>query len=216
KNRAIPFSETLPRTPNSAAPGHSSLPSGSKSRSSPPVPCSSSSVGDVGFSGGTKICTNPRSSSGFIGLPSTNLWPLTSWPQLFQFRTSLLQPRGQFQRRAKVFDALIGRKARRICGDLKQHTAGFAEVNGMKILAVDDRRDIVLKFRQCTAPTHLLLAGRSSPRHVMHSSYGNSPRTPFRNTDQIDYGARCALCYRIAEAVSLLGNLRESERLGQQ
>ena len=47
KKRGIPFSSTLPRGLSSAAPG-ASRPSGTMSCSSPPVPCSSSSVGAPG------------------------------------------------------------------------------------------------------------------------------------------------------------------------
>src|SRR5690348_13801680 len=115
-----------------------------------------------------------------------------------------------------MLGSLVRRKARRVSCNLKQHAAGFPEVDGMKIPTVDDWSDVVFKFCQRTAPVYLFLIGWRSPCHVMDGSHGNPSRKSFRSADQIDEGTGCAFRNRITEPVLLFGNLLESERLSQQ
>jgi len=50
---------------------------------------------------------------------------------------------------------LVQRKTGRLGRDFEQHAAGFAEINGMKISAIDYRRDVVIKIDEMLAPLEL-------------------------------------------------------------
>ena len=56
----------------------------------------------------------------------------------------------------EFFHFLVQRKTGRLRRDFEQHAAGFSEVNGMKISAVDYWRDVVAKIHQMLAPLKLL------------------------------------------------------------
>ena len=77
-----------------------------------------------------------------------------------------------------MLHSLVSGKAGRISRNLKQNTAGFAEVNRMKILAVDDGCDVIFEFRQLAPPMYLLLIGCRSPGDVMDGSHGNTSGAP--------------------------------------
>src|SRR5215469_3515823 len=111
---------------------------------------------------------------------------------------------------------LVPGKARRVSRDFKQHASGFAEINGMKILAVNNWGDVVFEFRQFTPPTLLLLVGCGSPSHVMDGSYGNSSESCFRSANQVDHRTGHSVRDGIAEAVPLFCDLPKSQSLNQQ
>ena len=52
--------------------------------------------------------------------------------------------------------------------DFEQHAAGFTEVNGMKISAVDHWRDVVAKINEMLAPPELFRLVLRSKGNVMH------------------------------------------------
>ena len=58
--------------------------------------------------------------------------------------------------RAEFFQFLVQCKTGRLGRDFKQHAAGFSEINGMKISAVDYWRDVVAKIHEMFAPLELL------------------------------------------------------------
>src|SRR6266567_436818 len=126
---------------------------------------------------------------------------------------SFLKPGWQFQRRTKAFQSLVSCKAGRISRDLKQHPTGFTEVDGMEILAIDDRRNVIFEFREGFPPLHLLGICCRSPCHVMDGPHGYPSRSSFGRANQIDDSTGPVVTNRIAEAVSLLGNLLKSQRL---
>ena len=50
--------------------------------------------------------------------------------------------------RAQLSDGFVIAEARGIGGDLKEHAAGSAKVDGMEILAIHDGRDMVAVLSQ--------------------------------------------------------------------
>ena len=70
--------------------------------------------------------------------------------------------------RAEFFQLFVQRKAGRLSRDFEQHAAGFAEINGMKISAIDHWRDVVAKFDEMLAPLELFRLVLRSKRNVMH------------------------------------------------
>ena len=69
---------------------------------------------------------------------------------------------------AEFVQFFIQRKTGRLGRDFKQHAAGFAEINGMKISAIDYWRDVVAKIDKMLAPLELFGLVLRSKRNVMH------------------------------------------------
>ena len=70
--------------------------------------------------------------------------------------------------RAEFFQFFVQSKTGRLSRDFKQHAAGFAEINGMKISAIDYRRDVVAKIDEMLAPLELFGLVLRSKRNVMY------------------------------------------------
>ena len=70
--------------------------------------------------------------------------------------------------RAEFFHFLVQRKTGRLSRDFEQHAAGLAEINGMKISAIDYWRDVVAKIDEMLAPLELFGLVLRSKRNVMH------------------------------------------------
>ena len=70
--------------------------------------------------------------------------------------------------RTEFFQFLVQRKTGRLGRDFEQHAAGFAEINGMKISAIDYWRDVVAKIDEMLAPLELFRLVLRSKRNVMH------------------------------------------------
>ena len=70
--------------------------------------------------------------------------------------------------RAEFFQFFVQRKTGRLGRDFEQHAAGFAEINGMKISAIDYWRDVVAKIDEMFAPLELFRLVLRSKRNVMH------------------------------------------------
>ena len=70
--------------------------------------------------------------------------------------------------RTKFFEFFVQSEAGRVSGDFKKDPAWFAEVDGMKIRAIDYRRDVVAKIDQTLAPPELFGLVLRSKRDVMH------------------------------------------------
>ena len=69
---------------------------------------------------------------------------------------------------AEFFHFLVQRKTRWVSGDFKEHAAGFTEINGMKIGAIDYWRDVETKINEMLAPLELFGLVLRSKRNVMH------------------------------------------------
>ena len=70
--------------------------------------------------------------------------------------------------RAEFVQFFVQRETGRLSRDFKQHAAGFAEVNGMKVSAIDYWRDVVAKIDEMLAPLELFRLVLRSKRNVMH------------------------------------------------
>ena len=57
--------------------------------------------------------------------------------------------------RAEFVQFFVQRETGRLRRNFKQHAAGFSEINGMKISAIDYRRDVVAKIDEMLAPLKL-------------------------------------------------------------
>ena len=73
---------------------------------------------------------------------------------------------------AKVFDRFIHGKSRSLRRNLKQNSAGLAEINGMKIEAVDHRRNVETEIDQLFSPAQLFFVVCTAKRNVMHCAGG--------------------------------------------
>src|SRR5262245_56177816 len=91
---------------------------------------------------------------------------------------------------SEFFDFLVQRKTRRLSCDLKEHAAGFAEIDGMKISAIDDWRDVVAEIDKTLAPLKLFGLILGSKRNVMHRTSGHAARRAVWLTQQVDNSAR--------------------------
>ena len=68
----------------------------------------------------------------------------------------------------EFFQFFIQRETRRLSRDFKEHAAGFAEVNGMKIRAIDYWCDVVAEIDEMFAPLELFGLVLRSKRNVMY------------------------------------------------
>ncbi len=62
----------------------------------------------------------------------------------------------------------IQSKAGRLSRDFKQDATGLTEVNGMKVSAIDYRRDVVAKIDEMLAPLELFGLVLRSKRNVVY------------------------------------------------
>ena len=70
--------------------------------------------------------------------------------------------------RTEFFHFFVQRKTGRLGRDFEQHAAGLAEIDGMKISAVDYWRDVVAKIDEMLAPLELFRLVLRSKRNVMY------------------------------------------------
>src|SRR3954466_14742829 len=85
-----------------------------------------------------------------------------------------------------MIDRLVGGKARPVGGDFEEDAAGLAEINGMKILAIDHRRDAKAERVQFFAELHLLLFVFRAEGDVMDGTGGDVPEPDIRSLEQVD------------------------------
>src|SRR5215472_18791584 len=98
--------------------------------------------------------------------------------------------------RAKFVQFFVQSEAGRISRDFKQHAAGFAEINGMKISAIDYWRDVVAKIDETLAPLELFGLVLGSKRNVMHRTGRNAAHRGVWLTQQVDNSSRCRVIRR--------------------
>ena len=70
--------------------------------------------------------------------------------------------------RAEFFQFFVQRKTGWLGSDFEQHAAGLAEIDGMKISAIDHRRDVVAEIDEMLAPLELFGVVLRSKSNVMH------------------------------------------------
>ena len=94
--------------------------------------------------------------------------------------------------------------------------ARLAKVDRVKILSIDNRRDVVAKPSDRIVPLELLLVIAGAPSDVVNGSDGDDALGFLRSAKNIDEGARFAGSGRVTEAVAFLRNELKSESLSQQ
>ena len=92
--------------------------------------------------------------------------------------------------RAEFVQFFVQRKTGRLSRDFEQHAAGFAEINGMKISAIDYWRDVVAKIDEMLAPLELFGLVLRSKRNVMHRTGRDAAHRGVGLTQQVDNSAR--------------------------
>src|SRR5262245_53001933 len=139
----MPFSRTLPRGLRRAAPGAIASPRGSRSCSSPPVPCSNRRGGWSVPSGraGTKRCSKPRLTSGMDHSQFRLVRGEVRKCGLNSFTVGL-EPRRECEPRAQFSRCLVSGETRTVRRDLQQYSARLAEVDGPKVLPILYRRHL--------------------------------------------------------------------------
>src|SRR2546425_3258265 len=216
KKRGMPFSITFPRGLSREASGASAVPSVIRSSSLPPVPCRRSRVSLLPFPG-LKRWTKPKSADDrLIAISSRPLWQLDTGENLVQVLPEALELRGQHQPRTKLLPSLVDCEAGWVCGDLEQDPAGLPEVDGVEVLAVDDRGDVQPGLDELLPP-HLLLSvvGRA-PRDMVYRSHTHDPRSSVRLAKKVDQRPRASAPGSVPEPVSLLLDEFEPHGLGQE
>src|SRR4030095_1176761 len=84
----------------------------------------------------------------------------------------------------------IQRKTGGLGRDFEQHAAGFTEINGMKISAIDYWRDVVAKIDEMLAPLDLFGLVLRSKRNMMHRTGCAAADRGVGLTQQVDNSAR--------------------------
>src|SRR5215467_5410985 len=118
--------------------------------------------------------------------------------------------------RAKFVQFFVQSEAGRISRDFKQHAAGFAEINGMKISAIDYWRDVVAKIDETFAPMELFGFVLRSKCNVMHRTSRNAAHRGVGLTQQIDDSAGSRIISRDkAESISRFVSQMIAEGFGE-
>src|SRR5680860_306978 len=217
-HRGIPRSRTWPRGLSTPAPGAIRRASGSRSCSSAPVPCRASTVGSPDRSGGTQMCRKSVGSA-IAGLPVLRpvaLRNLEGWQHRLDVLTLGLQPRRQPQGTAQLKQRFVDGEPGRIGGDLQEHAAGLAEVDGAEVVAVDDRRDVIAVLDDLLAPCLLRLVVGRAPGDMVHGAGGHQAPRRLGLADHVDDLAGCSVADREAEPLAGPLGQREAQRVDQQ
>jgi len=82
---------------------------------------------------------------------------------------------GELQTFAKMLGRLVDCKPRSFRRDFKQDPARLAKINGVKILAIDYRRDGETQIDKFLTPGELLLVIRRAKSDVMHRAGRDMP-----------------------------------------
>src|SRR5438034_10570850 len=116
----------------------------------------------------------------------------------------------------EFFQLFVQSKTGWLGRDFKKHAAGFAEINGMKIRAIDYWRHVVAKIDKMFAPLELFGLVLRAKRNMMHRARGDSAHSCVRQTKQINDSARCGFIRRgKAKPVSRLLDQTITETVGE-
>src|SRR5258705_209568 len=91
--------------------------------------------------------------------------------------------------RAELFQFFVQRKTGRLGSDFEQHAAGLAEINGMKISAIDHRRDVAAKVDKMFAPLELFGVVLRSKSNMMHRTGSDAAHRGVGLTKQVNDSA---------------------------
>ena len=91
---------------------------------------------------------------------------------------------------AQFFHFFVQGETGRLGGDFEQHAARLAEINGMKISAIDYRRDVVAKIDEVLAPLELFGFVLRSKCNVMHRTGRDAAHRGVGLTQQVYKFAR--------------------------
>src|SRR5262245_63220128 len=91
--------------------------------------------------------------------------------------------------RAEFLQFFVYRKTGRLSCDFEQHTAGIAEINRMKIIAIHHRRDVIAKIDEMLAPLKLFGVVLRSKSNVMHRAGGDAADCGIGLTKQVNDSA---------------------------
>src|SRR2546423_1327533 len=118
--------------------------------------------------------------------------------------------------RAELLQCFVQSEPRRLGRDFKKHAAGFAEINGMKIGAIDYWRDVVAAVDEMCAPLKLFVLVLCAKRNVMHRTSRDPTHSCVGQTKQIDYSAGRRVVWRDkAKSVSRFLNQAIAESIVQ-
>src|SRR5919106_5382598 len=115
------------------------------------------------------------------------------------FRTRGFHPRRKAQMIAELFQFFVQSKTGRFGRDFKEHTAGLAEINGMKVNAIDYWCHVVTKSDQMFSPLELLGIVSRAKSNMMHRTRRDLPHPGIRQAKQINDSARWRV-HRCAKA----------------
>src|SRR5436190_17777517 len=116
----------------------------------------------------------------------------------------------------EFFQFFVQSKTGWLSRDFKKHAAGFAEINGMKIRAIDHWRHVVAKIDEMFAPLELFGLVLRAKRNMMHRTRSDSPHSCVRQTKQVNDSARRRVIRRDkAKSVSRLLDQTIGETVGE-
>src|SRR5215475_1505586 len=111
--------------------------------------------------------------------------------------------------RAEFLQFFVQRETGWLGRDFEQHAAGFAEINGMKIIAIHHRRDVVTKIDEMLAPLELFSVVLRSKGNMMHRTRGDSAPRTVGLTQQVNNSARRRIVRR-GKPKSIAGFLNQT------
>src|SRR6478672_6343259 len=91
--------------------------------------------------------------------------------------------------RTEFLQFFVQRETWRLSRDFKQHAAGLAEINGMKISAIHHRRDVVAEIDEMLAPLKLFGVVLRSKSNMMHRTGGDAAHRGVGLTKQVNDSA---------------------------
>src|SRR5439155_23563555 len=118
--------------------------------------------------------------------------------------------------RTEFFQLFVQSKAGWLGRDLKKHAAGFAEINGMKVSAIDHWRHVVAKIDEMFAPLELFVIVHRAKRNMMHRTRSDPAHPRVGQTKQVNDSARRRVVRRgKAKTVSRLLDQTIAETVGE-
>src|SRR5215510_8144241 len=89
----------------------------------------------------------------------------------------------------ELVQLFVHRETWRLSRDFEQHTAGLAKINGMEIIAVHHRRDVIAKFDEMLAPLEVFGVVLRSKSNVMHRTGSDAAHRGVGLAKQVDDSA---------------------------
>src|SRR5262245_38373534 len=118
--------------------------------------------------------------------------------------------------RTEFLQFFVHCETRRLSRDFEQHSAGLAEINGMKIIAIHHRRDIVAKIDEMLAPLELFRVVLRSKGNMMYRTHRDSAHRSIGLAKQVNNSARCRVIRGAkAKPIARFLNQAIAEALGE-